>query len=110
MEISSSTVDGVVVAQIIGDIDGKTAPIVQQKVVSLIPDGGKILLDMGQVEYMSSAGLRMLLLVYRQAQSKGSKIALSGLSEDIADTMSATGFLDYFVTSTTVEEGLQALA
>ncbi|WP_034335582.1 anti-sigma factor antagonist [Deinococcus misasensis] len=110
MEIQSSTVQGVVVVTLIGDIDGKTAPLVQQNVVALIPAQGKILLDMGQVGYMSSAGLRMLLLVYRQAQSKGSQIALSGLSEDISDTMSATGFLDYFVTSSTVEEGLSKLS
>jgi anti-sigma B factor antagonist len=66
-------------------------------------------LDMSQVSYMSSAGLRMMLLLYLQAAGRDSKIALVGLSEEIEDTMSATGFLDYFTTRDTVEAGLEAL-
>lgn len=91
-------------------MDGKTASQVQQEVLPLIPEGGKMLVDLTQVPYMSSAGLRTLLLIYRQAQGKGSKIALSGLSEDISDTMEATGFLDYFVVTNDVASGLEALA
>jgi len=65
---------------------------------------------MTAVSYLSSAGLRMLLLLYRQTQARRSRIALVGLSEEIRDTMSATGFLDYFVTAENVEEGRKALS
>ena len=109
MKISSSTQNDVLLVTLEGDVDGKTAPQVQQEVLPLIPEGGKMLLDLTLVPYMSSAGLRTLLLIYRQAQGKGSKIALAGLSEDISDTMSATGFLDYFVVTTDVAAGLEAL-
>ncbi len=109
MKISSSTQNDVLLVTLEGDVDGKTAPQVQQEVLPLIPEGGKMLLDLKEVPYMSSAGLRTLLLIYRQAQGKGSKIALSGLSEDISDTMSATGFLDYFVVTADVAAGLEAL-
>ncbi len=110
MKISSSTQNDVVLVTLEGDVDGKTAAQVQQEVLPLIPEGGKMLVDLTQVPYMSSAGLRTLLLIYRQAQGKGSKIALSGLSEDISDTMEATGFLDYFVVANDVASGLEALA
>jgi anti-sigma B factor antagonist len=109
MEIRSQIADDATVVVLEGELDGKTAPAAQQQIVALIPDGGRIVLDMHQVGYMSSAGLRMMLLLYRQALAKGTKIALAGLSEDIRDTMSATGFLDFFVVSDTVDGGLALL-
>jgi anti-sigma B factor antagonist len=109
MDINIKTIEQVTVVEISGELDGKTAPSAQEKIVPLIGEGGKILLDMSQVSYMSSAGLRMMLLLYRQAAGREGKIALVGLSEDIEDTMSATGFLDYFTTKDTVEAGLEAL-
>jgi anti-sigma B factor antagonist len=64
---------------------------------------------MSKVSYMSSAGLRMMLLLYRQATGAQTKLAVVGLSDDLKDTMSATGFLDYFTTGETLEAGLAAL-
>lgn len=110
MEIQHKTQGDAVVVSLHGELDGKTAPQAQQQIVPLIPDAGKMVLDMHDVGYMSSAGLRMMLLLYRQAVSRDTKIALAGLSEDISDTMSATGFLDFFVVSDTVEAGLTRLA
>ena len=66
-------------------------------------------MDMTQVQYMSSAGLRMLLSMYRQTQGKEGKLVLVGLSEELQDTMSVTGFLDFFTISETVDAGLTAL-
>ena len=109
MDIHIKTVEQVTVIEIAGDIDGKTAPEVQQQVLSLVKPGGRILLDMSQVGYMSSAGLRMLLATYRQVSSSDGHIVLVGLSEEIQDTMSMTGFLRFFTTAETVEAGLAAL-
>ena len=58
---------------------------------------------------MSSAGLRMLLQLHRQTSSTGGRIILAGLSEELVDTMSATGFLASFSTYETVEAALAAL-
>jgi anti-sigma B factor antagonist len=109
MEITSKTSDDALIVTVQGELDGKTAPQAQSQIVPLIPEGGRVVLDMQEVAYMSSAGLRMMLLLYRHALGKDSRIALVGLSEEIRDTMSATGFLDFFVVSDTVESGLALL-
>ena len=109
MNVTSTTTDGVTVVTLVGELDGKTAGATQERVLPLIPSDGRLLLDMTGVPYMSSAGLRMLLLLYRQAQGKRSRVALVGLSDEIRDTMSATGFLDYFVTAGNLNEGVVAL-
>ena len=94
--------------ELAGDVDTNTAPTVQEKVLSLAQSESKILLDLSDVTYMSSAGLRMLLLLYRRASAQG-QLVLVGLSEEIQDTMFATGFLDFFTTCETLESGLETL-
>lgn len=110
MEIKVEKADDLTIVTVAGEIDGKTAPAAQEQIVPLSKDGGKVLLDMSGVTYMSSAGLRLMLLLYRQASAAKATIALAGLSEELRDTMSATGFLGYFKVFDTVEEGRAALS
>jgi anti-sigma B factor antagonist len=110
MEITVDTTGAITVVTVAGEIDGKTAPAAQEQIVPLCKSGGKVLLDMSQVTYMSSAGLRLMLLLYRQASAAQATLALAGLSEDLRDTMSATGFLAYFTIYDTVEAGRAALS
>jgi anti-sigma B factor antagonist len=99
----------VTIVELAGDVDGSTASTIQAQVLALAEPGAKLLMDMSQVPYMSSAGLRMLLSVYRQVTAKEGKVVLVGLSEEIQDTMSITGFLDFFTTRADVDSGLESL-
>ncbi len=109
IEINIKTVEEIKVVELIGDIDANTAPTVQEQVLPLVEPGSKIMMNMTQVPYMSSAGLRMLLSLYRQTEAKKGKVVLVGLSEELQDTMSVTGFLDFFTTAENVELGMAAL-
>ncbi len=109
MEINSKVIDSVTVVELVGDIDGKTAPVAQEQILPLLQDGAKVLLNMSQVEYMSSAGLRIMLSTHRQATANKAKVALVGLSEDIKETMSATGFITFFTLYDTVEAGVEGI-
>ena len=109
MEINLKKLQEIQVVELIGDVDASTAPEVQQQILPLAQPNSKLLLDMSQVPYMSSAGLRVLLSLYRQATAQDGKLVLVGLSEDLQDTMSVTGFLDFFTTGDTLEAGLAQL-
>jgi anti-sigma B factor antagonist len=93
----------------VGDIDGKTAPEFHDKVLSLMLPLGRIVLNMEQVAFMSSAGLRSMLLIYREAKSKNAKVALTGVNNDIRGSMSATGFLGFFVLGDTVQDAISRI-
>lgn len=108
MDIITKTVGDATVVTLRGDLDGKTAPIANEELVPLCREGVKLVLDMGEVTYMSSAGLRLMLMLYRQTRAAQGDLVLVGLSEDLKDTMAATGFLSYFTTAETVEAGLTA--
>ncbi len=109
MDVNIRTVDQVTIVELAGDLDASTAPAVQTQVLPLGRSGQNLVLDMTQVTYMSSAGLRMLLSLYRQIAAIQGRVILVGLSEEIEDTMSVTGFLGFFDTGRTVEDGLNAL-
>jgi anti-sigma B factor antagonist len=110
MDIHVQTLDQVTVVELGGDLDESSAPDAQGQILSLALSGCKILLDMSKVTFMSSAGLRFLLVTYRTIAGRGGKVVLVGLSEYLADTMAVTGFLDLMTHYPTREAGLAALA
>lgn len=114
MEIRSKQMVDVLVVEFAGELTALTAGPTQAGVLKLadaLPQpGAKMILDMTQVSFMSSAGLRLLLVVYRAISARGGKILLVGLSEDLQSTMTVTGFLDLFRHQATLEVGLAELA
>jgi anti-sigma B factor antagonist len=109
LDIQIQTIRSITTVQLAGEIDGSTAPDAQAKIVPLATADTKLVLDMSNVAYMSSAGLRMLLVIYRSVAGHGGKVVVVGLSETLKDTMSLTGFLDFFDHYDTLEAGLAAL-
>lgn len=109
MKIEIKTVGDIQVIALFGDIDANTAPQVQQRVLPLAVARSKLVLNLTNVAYMSSAGLRLLLALYRQTTAKEGQLVLVGLAQDIRQTMSVTGFLGFFTTCDTLELGLKTL-
>jgi len=109
MNIELEEMDGITVATLFGDLDGRTAPLIEDKLLTLPQTHGRALIDMSGVSYISSAGLRSLLMLYRQMTANHGRVALVGLTENIRDVMSVTGFLEFFDEYGTVREGLAAL-
>ncbi len=107
--IDIKTVEQVHVVQLLGDIDGATAPEAQNAILGVAAPDCKIVLDMSGVTYMSSAGLRLLLVIYRTVKAQGGDIILAGLPDELKDTMEMTGFLDFFQVRDTLEAGVAAL-
>lgn len=109
MNITTRFEDSIAVIAISGDIDGKTAPEAQAQLLPIIAEHAKVVMDLGKVAYMSSAGLRMMLMVYRSAKTKNGTVCLVNLLEPIRETMDATGFLAYFVIADSVPAAIAQL-
>jgi anti-sigma B factor antagonist len=109
MDVQVRTQGDVTILEASGDVDGSTASTLQEHVLAVAKPGCKVLMDMRNIAYMSSAGLRVMLLLHRQISGGSGKVVLVGLSEAIKDTMTATGFLKFFTTSDTIDAGLVAL-
>jgi anti-sigma B factor antagonist len=99
----------VAVVTLDGRLDSRTAPAVQEDLGELVLRHPLVLLDLTPLSYMSSAGLRVLLLAYRQAQRLGAHLVLVADPGPVREVMRATGFLDFFTVTDTVTDGLEAL-
>jgi|SRR2546430_254422 len=109
MELAKYMHGSVTVVELSGELDSASGPYMREHLVALVADGGRVLLDLSKVSYMSSAGLRVMLLMYRQAEQSGTRIALTGIPRDVRGVMTATGFLNFFTVAASLDEGLTAL-
>jgi anti-sigma B factor antagonist len=110
MKLETSEKEGIGTARLEGSLDGKTAPDVREQLAPFLAANCKIVLDLTKVDYLSSAGLRLLLLLYRELSAKKGKLVLLGVSEDIRTVMSHTGFLKFFTLASSEAEARQALS
>jgi anti-sigma B factor antagonist len=102
--------DGYSLVTLAGAIDGKTAPEVLEQLRPLFDGEGNAVLDMSAVHYLSSAGLRLLLLVYRDFTARRRRLVLAGISPEIRAVMQHTGFLGFFAVADDVQQAAQVLA
>src|SRR5712691_3335609 len=80
MEAIESKINGIVVLGLKGKLDTSTAPQLQEKLFASITGGEKqFAIDCAQLEYISSAGLRALLLAAKQLRNVSGKIVLYAL-------------------------------
>ncbi len=110
MEVTQTSRNGALIFAVRGEIDGRTAPELHATVAPRVEADGAVLLDLSEVRYLSSAGLRVLLLLHRETRARRSRLVLVGLPEELRDTMALTGFDQHFTMAGTVEDGLAAAA
>jgi len=84
--------DGMLQLNIEGKIDALTSDEFQTLVLRSFMKSNNVILNMEKVKYMSSAGLRALVLGQKTAQSKGGKLIIINLQDQVRDTFVVTGF------------------
>ena len=93
MELSIEQQDNTAIVAAAGKLDAAGAPELETRCRELIQAGTpRLLLDFAGVEYISSAGLRSLLVLAKAVKSAGGGLALCGLVPAVRDVMSISGF------------------
>ncbi len=93
-----------------GRLDGSTVALLDQAVQDQLAAGQKALLfDFQDLSYISSAGLRTILMAGRQLEKEGGKSAFCALSAQIADIFNISGFNEILDVRATRASALGAL-
>jgi len=77
-----------------GRLDTTTAPRLQEALVLAFNEAKQIKLDFTELVYVSSAGLRVLLIGQKTAQQKEVPMTLYGVSEEVMEVFEMTGLSD----------------
>lgn len=84
----------VAIVSLDGRLDGFTAPGFEKTVRAIVERGDtRVLLECERMSYISSAGLRALLVGARQCQQNGGKLVIATLQPACRSVMEASGFL-----------------
>jgi anti-sigma B factor antagonist len=105
LSISSDLSGDVSFLTVSGRVDSDTAPQLDDALAQLTAGGkNKIVLDLKEVDYLSSAGLRAIVKSAQAAQSSGGELRLSAVSNAIEVVMRTVGMLQMFKLYTTSGE------
>ena len=89
--------DGNLVAVLEGRLDTAAAVVTEKELQPLYDCEGKnIVFDCSKLEFISSSGLRLFLGVLKAAKPKGSRVAITGMSSELKDVFTITGFTSLF--------------
>lgn len=110
MEIKTDKVDGHVVVALSGRIDSTAAVEFEEKLIEVIDSGTNVMIvDFLHVQFISSAGLRVLLLAAKKVKPTGGKLILSDMSKDVREVFDISGFSSIFEIQDNVAKAIASL-
>lgn len=94
MRLEEEKIGSVLVVTLIGRLDGFNAPDLEAKAKEAVERGDvNVLLDCERMEYVSSAGLRAVIVSAKQCQQHDGKLTLCSLQPDCKEVFEVSGFM-----------------
>ena len=105
LSIETDNRQSVSIMNVKGRVDSETAPELDDALTKLLQNNkNKIVLNLQDVNYMSSAGLRAMVKAYQSANKSGGDVRLAAVSEPIEVILRTVGMLQMFKMFSTSEE------
>ena len=92
MQISTRTSNDIHIVAITGSLDSTTSPEAQKSLDVVLAGARKVALDFSGLDYISSAGLRVLLGAAKQLRASSGKLAMFGLNQSVREVFDISGF------------------
>lgn len=110
MQIEQSTEREIPVLAPNGRLDTDTAPAFETALLETLTEANRIIVDLAGVDYISSAGLRVVLMGAKRARNTEGGLVLCGLAPSIRDIFAVSGFLKILTTAESREAAADLLA
>lgn len=111
MDIKEERQDGVIVVAPVGRIDSTTSGALDAHLMRLSSGGPlRIVIDFAGVDYISSAGLRVMLALAKRTRDTRGALALAALGDGVRQVFELAGFLPLFSVESTRERAIQSIA
>lgn len=92
MQIESNKTDSRLDLKLSGRLETSTAPQLQEIVDKELEGISELQMDIEHIEYVSSAGLRVLLAASKKMKAKGGSMIVSHVNDDVMEVFEITGF------------------
>jgi anti-anti-sigma factor len=94
MTINKTQENGKIILQLEGRLDTTTAPELHEVLIPAFDEAKEIILKFDEIAYVSSAGLRVILIGQKEAKKRNTSMTISGVSDEIMEVFEMTGFAD----------------
>ena len=109
MDLKENDVAGITVLEVKGRLDSASSPALGERLTAILEAAkARVLVDFSQLEYISSAGFRVLLIAAKRADQSTGKLVFCGVSGKVRHLFDLGGFLDLFSITATREDGIAA--
>jgi anti-sigma B factor antagonist len=109
MTVTLSKIKTAAVASVTGDITHAVSSDFQTSLLDALAKESNLVLDFSGIGMLTSAGLRALLLLHREAASAKKCVVFAAVPAAAQDVMKVTGFWDHFITAATVDEAVSLI-
>ena len=92
MEFSTRTSNDIHIVAISGSLDSGTSPAAQKSLDEVLAGAKKVALDFTHLDYISSAGLRVLLGAAKRLRGSGGTLGMFGLNQSVREVFDISGF------------------
>jgi anti-anti-sigma factor len=107
VEISKSVEDNIMVLEIKGEVDAYTSQNLNKTLADVLGDGyHQIVVEVSQMTFISSAGIRALLYAQREAVQLGGEVRLVGPTDQVRRIFEIAGFFELFQITDDLEESV----
>lgn len=111
MDINVEKENEVTIVSLNGRLDAGTAPALEEKLNGIAGEGEtKVLVDCRELDYISSAGLRVLLAMAKKFKKNNGQIALCTMSPAVKQVFEISGFTSIFPIYANRDEALKGMA
>jgi anti-sigma B factor antagonist len=109
VEISESCQNGVIILALKGRLDSNTSGEFEKKLLGMVQQGEqRFVLDFKELDYISSAGLRVLLKAFKELKRTEGRLCICEIKDYIREIFALSGFLAFLPTHATIDESLQS--
>ncbi len=92
MEIKNQIVGTTSIVAPQGQLDALTGPLLTQHFQEQLGDNSNLVLDLSSIDFVSSAGLRVLLATVKDARRQNGDLRLAAVNSDVKKVLSVSGF------------------
>ena len=109
MKIETRESQGIQIVAFEGNLDTNTSPEAESKINELIDAGNqKLLVNFEQLNFISSAGLRVLLATVKKLNASGGELRICSLYPTVQEVFDISGFVTILSVKGTEEEALSS--
>ena len=94
MEIQKQLENSTLTVALIGRLDAATAPQLEKELNASFAGIKTLILDFAELEYIASAGLRVLLVAQKRMNKQGS-MTIKNVSNEVKEVLDMTGFISF---------------